>query len=137
MDLNLKLQTASTEFTKLQNDYAKAVENRQRLDAQKTENEGVKKEFASLAPENQVYKLVGPILMKQEQVEAKSNVDKRLEWIDGEIKRTETNLKSLETKMEAKKLELVHLQTQIQQAQQTSSGSTPSSAGLAPAVPAV
>jgi len=82
------------------------VENRQRLDAQKTENEGVKKvsrlvlsafseslstcltfaqEFSTLTPQNQVYKLIGPILMKQDQEEAKHNVEKRLEWIDGEM----------------------------------------------------
>lgn len=42
-------------------------------------------EFASLAPENQVYKLIGPILMKQDQDEAKHNVEKRLEWIEGEM----------------------------------------------------
>ncbi|GAA6017817.1 hypothetical protein JCM11491_004633 [Sporobolomyces phaffii] len=119
MELNIKLQAATNEFTKLQGDYSKAVENRQRLDAQKTENEGVKKEFSTLAPENQVYKLIGPILMKQDQDEAKHNVEKRLEWIDGEIKRTETNLKSLEGKLEAKKLEVMHIQTQLKQQEGT------------------
>ncbi|GAA5839449.1 hypothetical protein JCM5353_008704 [Sporobolomyces roseus] len=118
MELNLKLQAATGEYSKLQGDYSKAVENRQRLDAQKTENEGVKKEFSTLTPQNQVYKLIGPILMKQDQEEAKHNVEKRLEWIDGEIKRTETNLNSLEAKLEAKKLEVGHIQTQIQQQQQ-------------------
>ncbi|GAA5929691.1 tubulin-binding prefolding complex subunit YKE2 [Sporobolomyces koalae] len=127
MELNLKLQTATSEFTKLQSDYSKAVENRQRLDAQKSENEGVKKEFSTLTPENQVYKLIGPILMKQEQDEAKQNVEKRLEWIDGEIKRTETNLKSLEGKLEAKRLEIVHVQTQLKQ-QETTSAALPAAA---------
>ncbi|GAA5829474.1 hypothetical protein JCM3766R1_001110 [Sporobolomyces carnicolor] len=125
MALNLKLQNITSEFTKLQSDYSKAVENRQRLDAQKTENEGVKKEFASLAPENQVYKLIGPILMKQDQDEAKHNVEKRLEWIEGEIKRTETNLKSLEGKLESKKLEIMHIQTQIKQEEGTAAGPAP------------
>lgn len=32
-----------------------------------------------------MYKLIGPVLVKQEQVEAKSNVDKRLEYIGGEM----------------------------------------------------
>ncbi|GAA5982295.1 hypothetical protein JCM11641_001996 [Rhodosporidiobolus odoratus] len=132
--LESKLQSASAVFQKLQNDYAKAVENRQRLDAQKTENEGVKKELASLAPENKVYKLVGPVLLKQEQSDAKHNVDKRLEWITGEIKRVETQLKDLESKLEAKKLELVHLQTQFQQQQQTAAQPGGPSAGAAVAV---
>lgn len=32
-----------------------------------------------------VYKLVGPMLIKQDLVEAKSNVSKRLEYIGGEM----------------------------------------------------
>ncbi|GAA5881446.1 hypothetical protein JCM16303_005654 [Sporobolomyces ruberrimus] len=124
MELNLMLQSLTGEFTKLQSDYSKAVENRQLLDAQKSENEGVKKEFSSLTPDNNVYKLIGPILMKQDQDEAKHNVEKRLEWIDGEIKRTESNLRSLEGKLEAKRLEVVHVQTQIKQGE-TSAGPPP------------
>lgn len=42
-------------------------------------------ELASLTEQNKVYKLVGPVLMKQEQSEAKHNVDKRLEWINDEM----------------------------------------------------
>lgn len=42
-------------------------------------------EFASLTPNNVVFKLVGPVLVKQEQAEAKSNVDKRLEFIREEM----------------------------------------------------
>jgi prefoldin beta subunit len=38
-----------------------------------------------LTPNNVVFKLVGPVLVKQDQVEAKSNVDKRLEFIGGEM----------------------------------------------------
>ncbi|BGP54590.1 Prefoldin subunit 6 [Rhodotorula sphaerocarpa] len=83
--LEAKLQAATSAYTKLESDYARAVEARQLLDAQKTENEGVKKELASLTPNNKVYKLVGPVLMKQEQEEAKHNVDKRLEWINDEM----------------------------------------------------
>ena len=42
-------------------------------------------EFATLTPNNVVYKLVGPVLVKQDQAEAKNNVDKRLEFIRGEM----------------------------------------------------
>ncbi|GAA6034428.1 hypothetical protein JCM8097_002720 [Rhodosporidiobolus ruineniae] len=117
--LEAKLQSTTSTFRKLQNDYAKAVENRQRLDAQKTENEGVQKELSTLTADNKVFKLVGPVMLPQSLDDARSNVSKRLEWIGGEIKRTETQLKDLEAKLEAKKLEIVHLQTQYQQAQQT------------------
>ncbi|BGO90494.1 hypothetical protein NBRC10512_006728 [Rhodotorula toruloides] len=123
--LEAKLQAASSAYSKLETDYAKAVEARQRLDAQKTENESVKKELAALTLKNNVFKLVGPILMKQEPDEAKQNVDKRLEWIGGEIKRVETNLKDLETKLETRKVEIVNLQGQYQQ-QLQASGAAPS-----------
>ena len=36
-----------------------------------------------------VYKLVGPVLAKQDVTEAKSNVDKRIEYITKEIDRME------------------------------------------------
>jgi prefoldin beta subunit len=43
MSLQVRLQNASEEFQKLQNDLSNAVEARQRLDAQLSENELVKK----------------------------------------------------------------------------------------------
>jgi hypothetical protein len=45
----------------------------------------VPKEFAQLTPENVVFKLMGPVLVKQDQTEAKHNVDTRLEFIRGEM----------------------------------------------------
>lgn len=112
--LQERLQTASAEFQKIQNDLSVAVDARQKLDAQLSENELVKKvrrfslillfsgpsihvavhvgmahtalqEFASLTADNTVYKLVGPVLVKQDQTEAKQNVDTRLDFIRGEM----------------------------------------------------
>ena len=48
MSLEAKLQQASVEYQKLQADLSKAVEARQRLDAQLSENELVKKVPSSL-----------------------------------------------------------------------------------------
>ena len=42
-------------------------------------------EFDQLKPESVVYKQIGPVLVKQDQSEAKSNVDTRLEFITGEM----------------------------------------------------
>ncbi len=140
--LQERLQTASTDYQKLQNDTSNAVEARQRLEAQLSENELVKKvrvnwycsstkphpllqEFAQLTESNTVYKLIGPILVKQEQAEAKSNVETRLEFIRGDMyvrlltrpavdahplfdhsKRVEAQLKDLDEKSYKKKLEV-------------------------------
>jgi len=85
MSLAIKLQSATSEFQKLQGDMAKAVEARQKLEAQLSENELVKKEFSNLTPENTVYKQIGHVLVKQDIVEVKINVDTRLEFIKGEM----------------------------------------------------
>jgi tetrahydromethanopterin S-methyltransferase subunit G len=42
-------------------------------------------EFSQLSPQNTVYKLIGPALIKQDQAEAKENVRKRLEFINAEM----------------------------------------------------
>ncbi|PCH32958.1 prefoldin subunit 6 [Wolfiporia cocos MD-104 SS10] len=104
--LQERLQAASADYQKIQEDVSTAVEARQRLEGQLSENELVKKEFASLAEENTVYKLIGPVLVKQDQAEAKSNVETRLEFIRSEIKRVETQLRELDGKSEKKKTEV-------------------------------
>jgi len=42
-------------------------------------------EFAKLSPENTIYKQIGPVLVKQDILEAKTNVDTRLEFIKSEM----------------------------------------------------
>ncbi|CDO76149.1 hypothetical protein BN946_scf185027.g12 [Trametes cinnabarina] len=113
--LQARLQAASTEFQKIQTELATVVEARQKLEAQQSENELVKKEFAQLTDENTVYKLIGPVLVKQDQVEAKQNVETRLDFIKSEINRVEGQLKELGEKSEKKKSELVEIQAALQQ----------------------
>ena len=67
--------------------------NKQSMQEKKSENEMVMAEFKMLDDDANVYKLVGPILAKQELSECKENVEKRLEFIDKEIAR----LNALET----------------------------------------
>ena len=45
-----------------------------------------------------VYKLIGPTLIKQDPVEAKSNVNKRLEFIQGELSRLDARLAEYQSK---------------------------------------
>jgi prefoldin beta subunit len=42
-------------------------------------------EFTQLKPENTVYKLIGPVLVQQDQAEARSNVDTRIQFIQAEM----------------------------------------------------
>lgn len=50
--------------------------------------------------------MVGPLLVKQDLVEAKSNVGKRLEYIEGELKRLDNGLASLDKKQAEKQKEV-------------------------------
>ncbi|KAJ2921550.1 hypothetical protein H1R20_g15537, partial [Candolleomyces eurysporus] len=114
MSLENKLTDIAGEIQKLQVTSSKAIEARERLDAQLQENELVRKEFTQLTEENTVYKLLGPVLVKQDQAEAKSTVDTRLEFIRSEIKRVEAQIKDLDGQMEKKKEELASVQSAIQ-----------------------
>lgn len=58
--------------------------------AKKAENEAVMAEFKMLDDGAKVYKLVGPVLAKQDLNDCKSNVSKRIEFIDKEVARLET-----------------------------------------------
>lgn len=112
-----KLQSLSDDYQKLQTDLQSNIEARQKLESQQQENLGVQKEFASLDSSANIYKLVGPVLLKQDRSEAVLAVDGRLEFIDKEIKRVEKQIQDMQTKSENTKMEVYRLQTQMQQSQ--------------------
>ncbi|KAG8219711.1 prefoldin subunit 6 [Butyriboletus roseoflavus] len=122
MSLGARLQSKSAEYQKLQGDLAILVDRRTRLDTQLSENETVKKEFANLTPNNTIFKLVGPVLVSQDHAEARTNVETRLDFIRGEIKRVDIQIKDTEEQLEKKKLELVDLQAQLPAPSGTASG---------------
>ncbi|KAK3348660.1 Prefoldin [Lasiosphaeria hispida] len=115
-NIQAKLQELSDEFTKLQKDLQEAVQSRQQLEAQKQENLGVQTEFAKLKDDETIYKLIGPVLLKQDRVDAESTVNGRLEFIDKEISRLETGIKEIQGKVEKKKGEIIQVQTAAQAA---------------------
>ncbi|THH04324.1 hypothetical protein EW145_g5603 [Phellinidium pouzarii] len=113
-----RLQSATAAYQKLQVELSDTVDARQRLDVQLTETNMVKNEFATLKPVNEVYKLIGPVLVKQDQTEAKANVDKRLSFIKAEIQRIEGQIKDITEKSEKRRMEIVEIQTAHQTALQ-------------------
>ncbi|KAL1915876.1 uncharacterized protein VTP21DRAFT_6264 [Calcarisporiella thermophila] len=118
-NLRAQLESESNEFQQIQKEISKFVETRERLESQLRENELVDKEFQHLEDDANIYKLLGPVLVKQEKSEAKLNVSKRLEYIKGEIERVEKTLTELSQKAEKKKTELMKLQSQYQEQLQT------------------
>uniref|UniRef100_A0A0D9VE85 Prefoldin subunit 6 n=1 Tax=Leersia perrieri TaxID=77586 RepID=A0A0D9VE85_9ORYZ len=67
--------------------------------------------------EANVYKLIGPVLVKQDLAEAKANVKKRIEYISAELKRMDRALKDLEEKQNGKKESIFKLQQKMQAVQ--------------------
>ncbi|PKS04940.1 hypothetical protein jhhlp_008306 [Lomentospora prolificans] len=112
--LQQELEKLSTEYQKLEQDLSAAVQSRQKLDSQRQENESVKKEFENLKDGETIYKLVGPVLLKQEKFEAEGTVKGRLEFIGKEIDRAEDNIKDIQKKIESKRAELIQLQAAAQ-----------------------
>ncbi|XP_075042542.1 prefoldin subunit 6 isoform X2 [Mixophyes fleayi] len=115
--LQEKLQSEVTKYQQVQKDISNSMSARQKLEAQLTENNIVKEELAVLDDSNTVYKLIGPVLVKQDLEEAKATVDKRLQYINGEIKRYETLLKDMEQTSEQQRATLTKLQQEYQRAQ--------------------
>lgn len=81
----------------------KHIESRQKLEAQLQENLIVEDEFKSVKDDAKVYKLTGPVLVPQSLDEAKGNVDKRLEFIRGQISTVEEEVASLQKQAEEKR----------------------------------
>ena len=83
---------------------------RQQAQQQLSENEMVLKELELLEDEAKVYKLVGPVLMKQDLVEARGNVEKRLDYIRAENERLEKAAEAMQKKQtEKQKQQLLYM----------------------------
>lgn len=84
-EVQAQFEKANNEFNSIQQEMSGYVSKRQQLEAQLQENKIVKEEFGNLNDGSNIYKLIGPVLVPQERAEAKTNVDKRLEFIESEV----------------------------------------------------
>ena len=112
--MNNQLQEEVEKLQGLQKQQQKTLSARQTLDSQLSENKLVKEEMDKLEEDSRVFKLIGPALVRQDVQEAKSNVDKRIGYISGELKRHDDLLKDLEKKQEDHREKLQTMQTQMQ-----------------------
>lgn len=83
--LPLSIPSKSNPTTTTRTGLSDLVSARQKLSSQQQENQSVKNEFGKLDAESQIYKLVGPVLLKQDHAEAGMAVDGRLEYIGKEL----------------------------------------------------
>lgn len=71
-------------------------------------------EFTGLTDESNIYKLVGPILAKQDLVDCKEQVQQRINFIEKELTRLETNEKDQEAKIKEKTENIKKMQGDFQ-----------------------
>lgn len=103
-DRYVRIANKSTSSKLIKPELSTLVTARQKLESQQQENKSVQdvsgeqscltlralvltcfQEFAGLADDANIYKLVGPVLLKQDTAEAKSTVDGRLQYIETEM----------------------------------------------------
>lgn len=106
----------AAQYQKIQGELEDLIVSRQQLETQLQENKIVNDEFQTLKDDTQVYKLTGNVLLPVEQDEARTNVDKRLEFITTEISRCEENIKSKQSELEKLRAELMKMRGAQQQA---------------------
>ena len=87
-------------------EYQKAQRASQQLIQQQHENAMVLQELELAGEEQLMYKKIGPVLIRQEKVEAVSNVKKRLEFIENEVERLEDKMKNVSEKMAKKQRQI-------------------------------
>lgn len=109
-----RLQSLSDEYQKLQGDLQNHLQSRQKLESQQQENKGVQKEFAGLDDDANIYKLVGPVLLKQDKTEAVLAVEGRLEFINNETKRVEKQIKDVQDKSDELRTQIIQIQSEGQ-----------------------
>ncbi|PIK38362.1 hypothetical protein BSL78_24794 [Apostichopus japonicus] len=112
-----KFQDEVEKYQLAEKEFQKAMAARKQLDAQLNENTMVKDELDLLGTESKVFKMMGPVLVQQDLEEAKQNVNKRIAYINGELKRHELLIKDLEKKQEDFREKLSRLQQDFQKAQ--------------------
>ncbi|KAG2689027.1 hypothetical protein I3843_09G119900 [Carya illinoinensis] len=102
-ELQRELETKADDLNKIQKDISKNHQVRKKYTIQLGENELVLKELDLLSEDANVYKLIGPVLVKQDLAEANANVRKRIEYMSAELKRLDTTLQDLEDKQNSKR----------------------------------
>ena len=109
-EIQKKLETEVTEIKKIEQEFQKVFRAKQSLVEKKSENEMVLAEFNLMSGDASVYKLVGPVLAKQDTHEAKGNVEKRIEYITKEIERMDKLEQDFQNKVDERRKNITKLQ---------------------------
>ena len=117
-NLQKQLQDEVKELNSISKQLNALVVPRSKILSQYQENDMVKKELEILDDDAEVYKLIGPVLVKQEVDDAKKNVDRRLEYLKQELERINKSSQQLTGKQTAKRKQIMKIQEIFRSAQQ-------------------
>ncbi|CAN6803491.1 unnamed protein product [Brassica oleracea var. botrytis] len=106
-DMQRDLEAKANDLAKIQKEIAKNHQLRKKYTIQLGENELVLK-LDLLEDDANVYKLIGPVLVKQDLAEANANVRKRIEYISAELKRIDATLQDNEGQQNSKREAVSH-----------------------------
>jgi prefoldin beta subunit len=113
-EIQTKMENESNEIKKIEAEFNKVVQGKRSLGEKKSENEMVMTELGFIDKDNAtIYKLVGPVLAKQDFHEAQSSVSARLAYITKEIDRMDHLEKEFIGNVEDKKKAIMKMQNEF------------------------
>lgn len=102
-------------FRELQEELEKLHTDVQLLGGQEAENEMVLQELDLISDDSSVYKMVGPVLIKQDTEDSRQTVRKRLEFIRGEKEKLQSKVTAKEKRGQELSAKVQQMQAQLQQ----------------------
>ncbi|PIC51135.1 hypothetical protein B9Z55_001771 [Caenorhabditis nigoni] len=109
-----KFEEEISKLKTLEKDREKYFSSRQEMEMRLTESRNVKAELDLMDSDSKVYKLMGPVLVRQDLEEARSTVEKRLEFIESEIKRVEASITDVNKKSIEQRDKVMNMQKAFQ-----------------------
>ncbi|KAG5446716.1 Prefoldin subunit 6 [Clonorchis sinensis] len=110
-----RLNSEVEKVQNIQRELQKCLQAHRQLSAQLSENQNVAEDFTHLNQTNTIYKIVGPVLLKQDLDEAKETVKKRIGYITSELKRLDERIKDMEKQQDGCREQITKLQQRLQQ----------------------
>ena len=113
MELYREYEYEGKEIERISKEQVKIREGLQSYEHKKNENVMVKNELDLLEEGDDVYKLIGPILIQQDTSDSKIQVEHRLELINKEISKLDRAYKDNEIKIDNKRKKMQDIQAKL------------------------
>nr|CCA18279.1 conserved hypothetical protein [Albugo laibachii Nc14]CCA18447.1 conserved hypothetical protein [Albugo laibachii Nc14] len=112
--MSKRVDVETAKYHVLQEELQVLVAQQQKYRQQANENNMVKQELDLVHDETKVYKMVGPVLLKQDLEEAKTNVNKRIEFIKHELYKVTKKIEDKENEAIEVRKEIATIQMEMQ-----------------------